>query len=163
MEVIPWILAVTDCISTCESCRDYNGCCGSNRSVSTSLVPMELRVWSLKQASRGSGERTLSIILCSVSLSKRGPRTKQSPAARQLWRWSCGFTSTWIRLDIIPAKRKKKHATGCFLSFLCGNISLCCCLSALWIEPPPSYYVHWKKMASKYKLLEYLCRWVISY
>lgn len=108
MEVIPWILAVTDCISTCESCRDYNGCCGSNRSVSTSLVPMELRVWSLKQASRGSGERTLSIILCSVSLSKRGPRTKQSPAARQLWRWSCGFTSTWIRLDIIPAKRKKK-------------------------------------------------------
>lgn len=138
-------------------------------SVSTSLVPMVLCVWSLKQASKGSGERTLSIILCSVSFSKRGPRTKQSPAARQLWRWSCGFTSTWILLFQLREEKtlfQLREEKTCYR--LLSQLPLWeYFFVLLFVCPvnrtPTIILCPLKKMSSKYKLLEYLCRWVISY
>lgn len=135
-------------------------------SVSTSLVPTEPYVWGLAGS---QGERMGHIIYNSLLRLplKRGLDSKQWTVARQLRRWrrSWGFTSPWIRLDINPAKRRREKKT-CYR--LLSQLPLCGCffvLLSVWLvnKTPSSSSLHWKKKASKYVLLEYLCRWVISY
>lgn len=99
-------------------------------SVSTSLVPTEPCVWDLAGE---QGERMGHIIYNSLLrlLLKRGPDSKQRTVARQLRRWrrSWGFTSPWIRLDINPAKRRRREKNMLQVAFFASFVWVFLCVA----------------------------------